>query len=72
MCIPFVVLRANPNHRRAKLVELSDKGFTALEEVYRRHNVWAEDFVRGLTSEELKTTFATMAEIRQRLERAGN
>lgn len=68
----FVVLTTNPNHRRAKLVELSDKGFTALEEVYRRHNVWAEDFVRGLTSEELKTTFATMAEIRQRLERAGN
>ena len=65
----FVVLRPNPNHRRAKLVELSDKGFTALEETYRRHNVWIQDFIQGLTSDELKTTFSTMAEIRQRLER---
>ena len=68
----FVVLKPNPNHRRAKLVELTDKGFVSLEEVYRRHNVWIHDFVRGLTSDELKTTFATMSEIRQRLERAGN
>ncbi len=65
----FVVLKPNPNHRRAKLVEMTDRGFAALEETYRRHAAWANDFVRGMTRDELKTTLAAMSEFRLRLER---
>lgn len=66
----FVVLKPNPNHRRAKLVEMTDRGFSALEETYRREVAWANDFVRGLTGDELKTALAVITEFRLRLERA--
>jgi len=65
----FVALLANPNHRRAKLIELTEPGFEALQEVYRRQVAWVNDLAIGISAEDLDRTLKTMAAVRSRLER---
>ena len=67
----FLTLQPNPNHRRAKLAEMTDKGFTALEETYRRQVAWVNDLAIGLGGPQLDIVLKTMAAVRARLERAG-
>lgn len=66
----FVSLQTNPNHRRAKLIELTEMGFEALQEVYRRQAVWVNDLAIGIPVEDLDRTLKTMATVRSRLERS--
>ena len=65
----FVSLLANPNHRRAKLIEMTETGYHALEEVYRRQCSWVNELAIGISSEDLDRTLKTMAAVRSRLER---
>ena len=65
----FVVLRSNPNHRRAKLIEPTEKGRSALEETFRRQSEWANAIARGLSTDDLKRAGQLMAAIKARLER---
>ena len=64
----FVFLLTNPNHRRAKLVDLTEKGRSALEETFRRQSEWANALARGLSTDDLKRTGQLMAAIKARLE----
>ena len=63
----FVVLRNNPNHRRAKLVELTEKGCSALDEIFRRHSEWVNSLADGLSADDLKRAGQLMAAIKTRL-----
>jgi DNA-binding MarR family transcriptional regulator len=64
----FVLLQPNPNHRRAKLVELTEKGHSALEEIFRRQADWANSVSQGLSADDLKRARQLMATIKARLE----
>jgi DNA-binding MarR family transcriptional regulator len=64
----FVELEQNPNHRRAKLVTMTDTGFTALEETYRRQVEWVNGLAEAMSTESLKETYRTMFELREKLE----
>ena len=64
----FVELEQNPNHRRAKLVQLTDKGFVSLEEAFRRQVEWVNSIAEGISPESLKETCRMMAEVRARFE----
>ena len=67
----FVVLESNPNHRRAKLVQLTEQGCTALDEVFRRQAAWANEIARDLSTDDLKRTAQILAALKVRLERHG-
>ncbi len=64
----FVVLEINPNHRRAKLVELTEKGCSALREIFRRQAELANAVARDLSTDDLKRTVQLMAALKARLE----
>jgi len=63
----FILLQPNPNHRRAKLIELSEKGRSSLEETFRRQAEWANTLARGLSTDDLKRTSQLMSAIKARL-----
>ena len=65
----FVELEQNPNHRRAKLVRPTDKGYVGLEEAFRRQVEWVNRISEGMTVEALKETCRMMAEVRAKFER---
>lgn len=65
----FVVLEHNPNHRRAKLVELTESGHSALEETFRRESEMANNIARGLSADDLKRSVQLLAALKARLER---
>jgi DNA-binding MarR family transcriptional regulator len=64
----FVELEPNPNHRRAKLVTMTSKGFAALEKTYQRQVAWANEAAIGMSTESLKETAKTMFELRDKIE----
>ena len=65
----FVDLRTNPNHRRAKLIQLTEKGCTALDETFRRQAEWANAIARDLSTDDLKRTAQLLAALKGRVER---
>jgi DNA-binding MarR family transcriptional regulator len=65
----FVELIPNPNHRRAKLVQITERGTVALTKTYERQIQWANEMAIGLSDEDLDRTLKVMAAFRARLER---
>lgn len=68
----FVVLAPNPNHRRAKLVQITDPGDEALRAAFRRQTAWANDLAVGIEEDDLDRALKVMASLRQRLEQQGS
>lgn len=66
----FLVLQTNPNHRRAKLVELTERGRSALDETFRRQAEWANDVGAGLSPDEMKGALQLLATLKARVERS--
>ncbi|MEO8483016.1 MAG: MarR family transcriptional regulator [Acidobacteriota bacterium] len=64
----LVALESNPNHRRAPLVVLSDKGRQAFNEAMRLQAPWANDLADGLLLKDLETAHRIVIALRQRLE----
>ena len=64
----LVTFELNPNHRRAKLVHLTDRGRLALNEVNRRQVEWSNRLAAGLAIETIEAALALMHTLRQRLE----
>ena len=50
----LVKLVANPNHRRAKLVQITDRGRVIYKELLRRQASWANDLGKSFTVAELQ------------------
>ena len=68
----FVGFEDNPEHRRAKLVGLTQKGRESLEEVGRRQARWADGIAEGLSAARLDAAATLLAALRARLEADGD
>ena len=64
----MVVYAPNPDHRRAKLVCLTQRGKKAFEELGRRQAVWANPIASCVHHSELKVALEVMRKLRSALE----
>jgi DNA-binding MarR family transcriptional regulator len=63
---------ANPHHRRAQLVVLTDKGRSTYEAAMRLQAPWVNGLVEGLTAKDLETAHRVIAALRRKLESNGD
>ena len=66
----LVTFTENPDHRRAKLVCLTDEGRQVLAEIDRRQVAWVNDLAAGLTRASIEDALKIVCEVRDRLEKA--
>ena len=64
----LVAFEANPHHRRAQLVVLTDKGKKAFDAAMRLQAPWVNELTEGLRVEDIATTRSVMTALRKRLE----
>lgn len=64
----FIVYRQNPHHRRAKLMQLTEKGEHALAYVRRHQAVWAGRIGAEESVEGLRQALEVLRSLRQNLE----
>jgi DNA-binding MarR family transcriptional regulator len=62
---------ANPNHERAKLVCLGEKGRTVMRALSKHQVRWANRIASVASSEEIGVALAVVTKLRQRLEHDG-
>lgn len=65
----FIDYRANPKHRRAKLIAITEAGRMALRAVEARHATWAGRIARSLDATALAGAVTTLRNARELLER---
>jgi DNA-binding MarR family transcriptional regulator len=66
----IVAYRDNPEHRRAKLVELTPLGRRRLDRLNRRQTAWANAIARGIPAAELKSAHRVLQTLGAALDRA--
>ena len=64
----LVAFKANPHHRRAQLVVLTDKGRQTFDATMRLQAPWANRLSDGLSVKDVKTTRGVITALRQKLE----
>lgn len=64
----LVTFEANPHHRRAQLVVLTDKGRRAYEAAMDRQAPWVNALAAGLAAKDLETVHRVILALRQKLE----
>lgn len=64
----LVELKANPHHRRAKLVVLTEAGVHAIERAGERQVPWASTLADGLTAGDISAARRVLLAMRNRLE----
>src|SRR6201985_1310047 len=69
--IGLVTLEANPHHRRASLVVLTDKGRRTFDEAGRVQAPWGKRLSENLAIKDIDTTRRVVAELRKKLELNG-
>jgi len=67
----LVGFQANPHHRRAQLVVLTDKGRRAYDAAMRLQVPWINGLSDGLSVKDIDTVRRVVAALRQKLERNG-
>ena len=67
----LVGFAANPHHRRAQLVVLTDKGRSTYEAAMRLQAPWVNGLAEGLTAKDLETAHRVIAALRRKLEDNG-
>lgn len=68
----LVAFEANPHHRRAQLVVLTDKGKHTYEAAMRLQAPWFNELSAGLRVEDLETMRGVMSALRRKLEGNGD
>ena len=63
----LLVLSDNPNHRRARLVQLTVMGRSHYEEISQIQAHWVNGISEGLDADDLKLAFEQLREIEERL-----
>ena len=63
----FAAYAANPEHKRAKLVQLSDRGRDALDEANRRHLDWSRRLAAGFEPAPIGSALWLLQNLRRRL-----
>jgi DNA-binding MarR family transcriptional regulator len=66
----LAVFEANPHHRRAQLVVLTDKGRGTYEAAMRLQVPWVNGLVEGLSVREIQAAHRVIAALRRKLEGA--
>lgn len=61
---------ANPHHRRAQLVVLTDKGRSTYEAAMRLQAPWVNGLADGLSAKDMETAHRVIATLRRKLEGA--
>ena len=64
----LVIFEANPHHRRAQLVLLTDKGRQTFEAAMRLQAPWIDSLSDGLLVEDIQTAGNVMMALRRKLE----
>jgi DNA-binding MarR family transcriptional regulator len=64
----LVAFEANPHHRRAQLVVLTDKGRRTFDAAMALQAPWVNDLSEGLTVKDLQTVHRFVATLRKKLE----
>lgn len=64
----MVAYAPNPDHQRAKLVCLTERGKKALEQLGRRQEAWANQIASSIRQSELKVTLEVVRKLRSALE----
>jgi DNA-binding MarR family transcriptional regulator len=67
----LVAFEANPHHRRAQLVVLTDKGRQTFDAAMRLQAPWINGLADGLTVKDIEKTRRVMTALRNRLEGIG-
>lgn len=67
----FVAYTPNPDHQRAKLACLTDKGQRAVMQLARRQALWANRIVANARAGEIHEALRLLKELRSRLETEG-
>ena len=63
----FATYAANPDHKRAKLVQLTDRGRAALDEANRRHLDWSRRLAAGFEPAPIGSALWLLQNLRHRL-----
>jgi len=58
----------NPDHKRAKLVRLTESGRTTMRTLGRRQEVWANLTAFGVSASEIQATIEVIRKLRSRVE----
>ncbi len=64
----FILFQDNPDHRRAKLAELTEDGYSVLTKANLRQIGWVNEVAKGIDLNELQSAVKTMQTLRTRLE----
>lgn len=64
----FITYRENPHHRRAKLMQITEKGERALEYVRAHQAVWAQEIGAEHSLESLQQALGVLRGLRRQLE----
>ena len=64
----LVAFAANPNHRRAQLVVLTDKGEQTFDAAMRLQAPWVNRLSEGLSAKDIQTVHHVIVALRQKLE----
>jgi DNA-binding MarR family transcriptional regulator len=67
----LVEFEANPHHRRAKLVVLTEKGQRAFDSAMELQAPWINDMAAGFSAKDLRTMHRLIAALRDKLESEG-
>lgn len=63
----FVELIDNPDHKRAKLVQFTERGKAAYDEVSERQHVWANAFAKHFDADELHAATDVLVRVSREL-----
>lgn len=67
----LVEFQANPHHRRAQLVVITDKGKETFDAAMRLQAPWINSLTEGLTVKDLQTVHRVVVAFREKLESSG-
>jgi DNA-binding MarR family transcriptional regulator len=67
----FVAYTPNPDHQRAKLACLSDKGQRAMKQLARRQALWANRIASSTGAGEIQTAVSLVKKLRARMQANG-
>ena len=65
----FLLFHQNPDHKRAKLISLSDLGKETYLKLYEKQSEWAIACSTGITQTELETTLSVLKRISNTIDR---
>ncbi len=63
----FITLDNNPDHKRAKLIELTGKGKKALVKLKEKERQWASNLTGGMTNDDIVKAAEVLSQLHQNI-----